>query len=177
MAKISVKQAIEIVNRGEAAEYVEGFVRAVKFSATTGDSLALNLSDALVVACVLRQLMEQSDYRKLMKKPKRKNLQYRVEDFGLFSQEGLIARELSDGNIFYGEAMDKLEICLADRSIELDRERTIKRLLDDLLERERQFRNSCSAMLIAAGDDGTPENKEKAVAKIFAGLGYPLPHP
>lgn len=178
MGRLTFKDAVRLVENGQAHEPVARFIGNVKFAAVTGNSAAISLDDALVTCLVLSRLLETAEGRKLMKKPKRKNLQYRAEDFGFDSEERRIARRVASGEMLFNEGLKALEDCFETKKKRRtpDRERTLTRLLEDLLKQEQTFDQWIGEALAACGWDGdTDSSKEAAIRALFGHLGYPVP--
>lgn len=172
---LSFKDAYKIIEAGQASDRIKRFVGSVKMAALTGNSAAVSLDDALVAALVLSQLADTADGRKLLKKPKRKNLQYRAEDFAPSSPEFEIAARVASGEIFFNEGLDRLESCFIERRMDADRERTLRRLLEDLVKRADGYWQGVVEMLMAAGWDGaSAAGREVAARQIIEHLGFDM---
>lgn len=174
---LTIKEANALIGSGKAEEIVKRFIGQVKFSVVTGRSAALSLDDALVVSLVLSQLLDSPDGRKLMKKPKRKNLQYRAEDFSPSSPERDIAWQVITGKCFFEDALNQLEGCFdASGKPTPDRERTLKRLLEDLILQEKCMAEGVANILASCGWDGETKASLESVSRaVLTRLGGPFP--
>jgi len=167
---LSLKEAFELVASGKSEERVIRFIGAVKFAAITGNSAAVSLDDALVVSIALSNLLETAEGRKLLKYPKRKNVQYNARNFHFNSPQRKVAADLIAGKIDRKEALESLGETFTD----LPDDRTLKRLLDDLVSSQEGFARAFREMLIAAGADANIPGTQKAAAdEIMKSLGYP----
>jgi hypothetical protein len=163
---LSLKEAFELAINGQSEEYVARFIEAVKFAAITGNSAAVSLDDALVASIVLARLMDTVEGRRLLKMPKRKNLQYRASDFHFTSPQRKVAADFIAKKIDQKSALEKLCETFADPPDD----RTLKRLFDDLVETQIEFDQRLREMLIAAGADA---DRLAAADEIMKNLGYP----
>ncbi len=164
---LNVPDAIALIERGEANDCIGRFIAAVQTAVFSKNPIAISLDDALVASLVLARLADSAEGRRILKTPKRKNTQYKAEDFGFRSPQREIAREVIDGRIFYAEALTKLEASFDGGRIP-DRERTLKRLLDDLILEEERFSEASAHALFIAGWDGSKETKEDAVRRFLS---------
>lgn len=164
---LTIFDAIKLIERGEAEECVSRFIGSVQAAVFSKTPIAINLDDALVASLVLARLADSADGRKILKIAKRKNTQYKAACFGFQSPQRAIAREIIERKIFYKEGLNKLEATFDGGRIP-DRERTLKRLLDDLIEQEEKFVQACKRALILAGADGTKESQDEAAKRIIS---------
>lgn len=164
---LTIKDASELIISGKAEDPIRRFVSIVKTASVTGYGVAINLDDALVSAMVLMKFLDTTEGRKLLKLPKRKNLQYRADNFALFSPQRIIVRRFLKSEISYSEA-----IYLLQQSLEDADRRTITRLFDDLCNVEKNFEDSCKQLLYLAGADGSNESQQAAAEHIIKKLGY-----
>lgn len=169
---LSIIEAAKLLERGEAGEYISRFIGSVKTAVFSKYPIAINLDDALVASLALARLVDSAEGRKILKTPKRKNIQYKAEDFGFQSPQRAIAREVIDGKISYNEALDKLATTFAEG---IDRERTGKRLLDDLISSEERNNEFSARALVVAGWDGTEATKEEAVRRFLSAFTNDVP--
>jgi len=166
---LSLKEAFELVASGKSEERLGRFISAVKFAAITGNSAAVSLDDALVASIVLARLMETAEGRKLLKKPKRKNVQYKSRDFHFTSPQRKVAADFLADKFDRKTGFEKLRETFADPPDD----RTLKRLFDDLVETQDEWDQRWCEMLIAAGADA---DQRAAADEIMKNLGYPHGH-
>lgn len=171
---ITIIDAAKLVDRGEADEYVNRFVGSVYGALCSTEPIAISLDDALVASMVLTRLADSTDGRKLLKMKKRKNTTYKAEKFSMFSPQRKVAAEFVSREINYPEALTKLESTFDDGHVP-DRERTLKRLLDDLIALEEHHRDAFANLLALAGWDGTDETKETAVKRVLSVFAGKVP--
>lgn len=164
---LTIKDAAELISSGKAEDSIRRFVSIVKTASVTGNGVAINLDDALVSAMVLMKFLDTTEGRKLLKLPKRKNLQYRVDDFPLFSPQRNIVRRYLKSEISKSKA-----IVLLQQSLEDADPRTITRLFDDLCNAEKNFEDSCKQLLYLAGADGSDGSQQAAAEYIIKKFGY-----
>lgn len=163
---LSLKEALELVESGKSEERLSRFIVAVKFAAITGNSAAVSLDDALVVSIALAGLMDTAEGRKLLKYPKRKNIQYKAHDFHFNSPQRKVAADFIAGKIDRKAGLEMLGDTFADPPDD----RTLKRLFDDLVNGQAEFALACREMLIAAG--GVVDQRS-AADEIMKNLGFP----
>ena len=165
---LSLLEATSIVARGDAKPYLDKFIGSVKHAAVTGTSTALSLDDALIVSIALAGLMDTAEGRKLLKLPKRKNTQYKASDYRLNSPQRQVIIEFLQGGTAHRDALYKFGKTFADPPDD----RTLRRLFDDLVTRQKNFHQQCGEILVAAGAEGNDAEIRKAVVeKIMKAIG------
>ena len=162
-------EASKLIKRGDADAYIARFVGSVQQAAVSDKPFPINLDDALVASVALTLLADTTAGRKLLKKPKRENTQYKAEQFSLESPQRMVARDYVDRKINYPEALTNLETAFDGGHIP-DKGRTLKRLLDDLIKLEENQREAMAHFLALAGWDGTDQTKEGAAKRVFAAI-------
>ena len=167
-------EAEKLVDRGEADAYIARFVGSVQQATLATEPFPINLDDALVASIALVKLADTTEGRKLLKKPKRKNTQYKAEQFSLKSPQRMAAMDCVTGKINYPEALTKLEATFDGGHIP-DKERTLKRLLDDLINLEEKNCASAAHFLALAGWDGTDKTREAAAKRVCLAIYGDVP--
>ncbi len=169
---MSIIEAIKLVRQGEAAEYIDRFIGIVKYSASTGQDAPFAFDDALVVAMALTRLAESADGRKLLGLPKRKNTQYKAEDFRPGSSQFRLAVQYRQGKIAQKEAIDALASSL-DPSPDL---RTATRLLDDLAGITKRLQDEIERNVDAIISSGEEDiSREDALRTMIVSIAGPQP--
>jgi len=163
---LSLKEAFDLVASGKSEERLSRFIGAVKFAAITGNSAAVSLDDALVVSIALANLLDTAEGRKLLKYPKRSNTQYKASNFHFNSPQRKVAADFDAGRIDLKQGLEKLAETFADPPDD----RTLKRLFNDLLEIQSEWKQRWREMLIAAGAEA---DQVAAADEIMKNLGYP----
>lgn len=167
---LSLLDAFNIVERGEAEPYLVHFIGSVKFAAISSTSAALSLDDALIVSVALAGLLNTSEGRKLLKLPKRKNTQYKARDYRLNSPQRRVVIEFMASRFDRSTALEKFADTFADP---LDN-RTAQRLFDDLVDDQTNFNLRWGELLIASGAVAQDRDSQKAAADlIMENLGIP----
>lgn len=169
---LSILEAARILNNGAGEEYISHFIGSVKHAVVSGNSAAISLDEALVASMALARLIDTSEGRKLLKRQKRHNTQYKARDFGIASPQRTVIIEYLKSGGSYKDAV----LALGNTFANPPDDRTIKRLFDDLVEDQNVFNRNCADLLLAAGaDPGDPESQNNAALKILSNIGY-QPH-
>ena len=137
-------------------------------AAITGNSAAVSLDDALVASIALARLLNTAEGRKLLKMPKRRNTQYKAEQFHFNSPQRKLAADFIAGKISQNEGLQKLGDTFADPPDN----RTLSRLFDDLVVHQTEWFKRCGEMLMAAGADA---DQRAAADKIMNNFGFTPP--
>ncbi|WP_205203712.1 hypothetical protein [Azonexus hydrophilus] len=159
----------EIVDRGEAEAYINDFVAAIFKAQLEGRLPELDVDTATVAAEVLARLMKTAACRKLLHLPKRKNIQWNAKDYRMGSPQWEAAKRHYRGDTTCSEAVKELSDSFGDHPP--SEARTLKRLLDDLVERVHAFDSAVYQTLINLGaDPDKPGSHESAARRMFKNL-------
>lgn len=164
---MSVLDAIKLVRDGKAAEHIGRFIGIVKYSAVTGETAHFEFEDALVAAMVLSRLSESAEGRKLLGLSKRKNTQYKADDFRLSTPQSRLADQYRRGEITKKQAAEALATSL-EPTPDL---RTAQRLLEDLADRNEHIEAALELELAALGaSSDAPGSRAEATRQIIMNI-------
>ncbi|MBK7645733.1 MAG: hypothetical protein IPJ12_00715 [Betaproteobacteria bacterium] len=168
---LSILEAAELLKNGDGEKYISCFIGAVKFAVASGNSAAISLDDALVASMALARLIDTTEGRKLLKRQKRQNTQFKAREFRMGSpQRNVVIAHLKSGAA-YKDSLRALGNTFSDPPDD----RTIKRLFDDLVADQNAFNQNCVDLLLAAGAiQGDQESQRIASLEILSNIGYQL---